>query len=926
MRAPDDSLVGRLDRLGVERLARAAGLPDALASHVSEVVTGTGLREDRRVEVFRELVAHFQDGLEAGRTPEELLHASGTPGVAARLIHEQKRIVTPEAQGGTGSGDGLVTRVARDARYAIRRLLARPAFTATAILSLALGIGANAAMFTLVNDLILRKPAFEAPDRLVEIYMAGFGGAYNTMAYPDLKDVEAATGDVFSAVAGMRLYMVPRSDGGALEQVTIEMVTANYFEVLGLRPGLGRLIERSDAPVAGSGDVVVLTDAYWRRAFRRDPGVVGKTIRLSSAPYTIVGIAPPDYPGALRGIGIDLFVPITMHGQLTPNEVEPLNQRGNYFMFGKARLRPGVGLEQARVTMDRVAQDLIARRAGGWQPGDGFTLLPFTDVIIYPSVDKVLVPIAWMLMVVVGLVLMIACANLASFLLARAVDRRKEIAVRLALGAGRGQLVTQFLVETVILAVLGGAAGLALARAVLRAVLAADLPLPMQVSVGLALDWRVLTFSTAVSVAAGLLFGLVPALQATRFELASVIRDESGGGARTRGRLRQVLVAAQVAVSVVLLIAAGLFVRSLDAARSTDPGFGRGEIALAWISSRIPVDSSVPVRVLRQRIAEMPGVERVGMTDNIPLNILSTSSTSLIIDGVPDPPGRLGHEVDRAAVDTGFFDAAGFRLLAGRNFSAADVDGAPAVAIVNQAFVDRYWPGREPLGGHFRMRGGRVNATEGRQFEVVGVVNTAKIRSLGEDPRPMFYVPMEQWHPRDAWLVARTHGDAGQLVAAMRREIASVEPDVFYFQSRTMARHLQIMSLPIKLGALALAAFAGLALLMASTGLYGTVSYSVAQRTREVGIRLALGARQSSVVSLLLLGGLRTVLAGAVVGLIAALYLARLLQGLLFGIKALDPLTFVAVPAVLLSVAFLAAWLPARRAGRVDPQTALRSE
>ena len=380
--------------------------------------------------------------------------------------------------------------------------------------------------------------------------------------------------------------MVPRDDGGKLEQVMIEMITSNFFEVLGLRPGLGRLIEPEDAPAPGVGAVVVLTPSYWKRSFGRDPAVIGQTIHLSGAAYTVIGISPSDFTSSLRGIGIDAFVPITMAKQLTPVEPDPVTNRGDYFMWGKARLRDGVTLEHARVALGRVATDLIAGRQGSWTSVDGFNVVPFDDVIIYPPVDKVLVPIAWMLMVVVGLVLVIACANLAAFLLARAVDRRKEIAVRLALGAGKGQLVAQFLVETVLLAVLGGAAGLVLARTVLQLVMAADLPLPMPLSLDLGLDWRVLGFSALVSVVAGLLFGLVPAMQATQFELASVIRDESGGGGRVRGRLRQVLVAGQVAVSVVLLIAAGLFVRSLDAARSTDPGFGQGNIAVAWVVPR----------------------------------------------------------------------------------------------------------------------------------------------------------------------------------------------------------------------------------------------------------------------------------------------------------------------------------------------------
>ena len=761
----EETMAGKLDRLGVERVARAQGLPDPLARHVADIITASGLREDRRSEVFRELVSHFLDGLEAGRPPEELLEAAGEPRRAARLIQDHKRLVTPESHGGSGVRDSIITRVWRDGRYAVRRLVAKPGFTATAILSLALGIGANAAMFTLVNDLILRKPSLESPDRLVEIYMnQGDQQQWSTMSYPDLRDVQLATTDVFTGVAGFRLFMVPRSDGGTFEQAVVEMVTPNYFEVLGLRAGLGRMIESKDAPAPGTGAVVVLTDSYWRRAFNRDPEVLGRTIHLSGAAYTIIGVAPADYPGSLRGISIDVFAPITMSRQLAPTEGDPTTDRGNYYMWGKGRLREGVTLEHAKVSLNRVATDLIAKRAGSWSEASSFSVLPFADVIIYPPVDKVLIPIAWMLMVIVGLVLVIACANLAAFLLARAVDRRKEIAVRLALGAGKGQLVTQFMVETILLAVLGGAVGVMLARMVLRAVLAADLPLPVPLNVNLGLDWRVLGFSALVSVVAGMLFGLVPAMQATRFELASVIRDESGGGGRTRGRLRQMLVAGQVAVSVVLLVAAGLFVRSLDAARSIDPGFGEGNIGLAWLATVERADSSNAIRLLRERVAALPGVTSVGIADNIPLNVLSTSSLTTVIDGLEPPPGRRGFDVDKVSIDTGFFGTAGFRLLSGRNIALTDVDSAPMVTVVNQAFVDKFFPGRDPLGQ-------RVRTTEGKPIEIVGVVNTTKIRSLGEEPRPALFLSWLQWHPTNAWLVARPTGDAERLVTDMNAAI-----------------------------------------------------------------------------------------------------------------------------------------------------------
>ena len=917
--AREDSLVGRLDHLGVSRLAQSEGLPPELARRVADVITGSGLPEDRRSEVFRELVSHFQDGLDAGQTPTELLATFGESGPAARLIGSHKRVITPEEQGGSGPGDSFVVRFFRDLRLATRRLLARPGFTATAILSLALGIGANAAMFTLVNDLILRKPSLPDPEQLVDIYANGTIGEYSTLSYPDMDDMARATTDVFSGVAGTRLFMVSRDDTDIPDRVVIEEVSSNFFQVLGLRPGLGRLIEPADAPAPGTGNVVVLTDPYWRRAYDGDPGVIGRTIRLTGTPYTIIGVAPRDYPSTIRGVGIDLFVPVMMARQLDPTDTDDLTDRGNSSNFVKARLLPGVTLEQARVALARVAADFSARRLGSWGES-GFTVVPWADVIVWPPFDRVLKPVAWMLMVVVGLVLVISCANLAAFLLARAVDRRKEIAVRLALGATRGRLISQLLVETVLTASLAGVLGVVLARAGLRLLLAADLPIPIPLNFGLALDWRVLGFSVLVSIAAGVLFGLAPALQATRFDLANVIRDESGGGGRVRGQLRHALVAGQVAVSLILLIGAGLFVRSLDAARSIDPGFGSRPAAMVWFGIPRHRDALATAEELQRRVAELPEVETVGMADNLHLNALSTSTLRLHIEGVPPPEGQAGHDIDRVTIDTGFVAAAGFRIISGRNVASTDRDSTSRVALVNQAFVDRYLSAGDPIGRILR------STDSGPPIEVIGVINTAKIRSLAEDPRPGVYLPLTQRPAATLFLIARTSGNAEQLVPAMLRIVREYDSRLFVFSSQTMARHLETMSLPIKLAALALTAFAGLALLMASIGLYGTVSYAVAQRTREVGIRLSLGADRGTVIRLLLWGGLRLVLIGAAIGLALALALAQLLQGLLFGVRAFDPITFAAVPVVLMSVALLASWIPARRAGRVDPMTALRAE
>jgi predicted permease len=920
--SPNESLGHRLDRWQLARRARAAGLPDAVAARIAEVVVDSGLTDDRRAEVFRELVAHFQDGLEAGRPATELLASFGDGGLTARLLRREKRIVTPEAHGGTGPGDGWFRRLARDSRYAVRRLVARPAFTMTAILSLAVGIGANSAMFTLVNEVIFRRPPTPEPDRLVHIYTTQNDFAFNVFSYPDLEDIEREATDVFSVVGGSKLTVAAREASGQTERLMAEAVTPNYLGLLGVRTRLGRLFEPTDAPAPGVGSVVVLSESYWRRAFGSDRDIVGRTIRLSGREFTVIGVLSGEFTGTMRGIVTAFYAPITMIAAFEPSTSDPLRDRGAHGIFVQARLRPGVSLGQARLTVDRLVASFKERRVGDWHGADAIKLVPATDVIMYPPLDRILAPVAWMVMVVVGLVLIIACANLAGFLLARAVDRKKEIAVRLSLGATRAQLVSQLLVETVLLAVAGGGLGIVLGRTALKAVLAADLPLPVPLGFDLPLDRGVLLFSIVVSLAAGLGFGLAPALQATQLNIASVIRLESGTGGRSRQRVRNALVGGQVAVAILLLVGAGLFIRSLDAIRQVDPGFGHDPSAIVVVGSPARATAasvSQMVERLEIEIGRLPGVVRVAATSNIHLGMWSNTTTSVIVDGVPPPPGYDAHSVDRAAIDTGFIAAIGLRLRQGRNFRATDDSVAARVAIVNEAFVARFFPGKDPVGQHYRQPSGAA-------VEIVGVVNTAKIRTIAEDPRPFVYLPLAQSSQDQVWLVANTRGSPELALDPIERTVHTLYPDVVIWNRRTMDRQLAIQSLPLELAASLLGGFAILALALASVGLYGTVSYSVAQRTREVGIRLSLGADRTAVTRLLLWSGLKVVLIGAVVGLGSAALLARLLQGLLYGVRALDPMTFLAVPAALIGVGVVAAYLPARRAGRVDPLSALRAE
>jgi len=908
----------RLDALELEHIALRRGLPDSIAQAIGTMVARPGLSESRRAEVLEEMIAHFEDGLAAGRSAEQLLAEFGEADLAASTAAP---FPLPRL------GDRFVSRFLRDLRYAARRLVASPGFTLIAILSLALGIGATTTVFGLINAIILRRSPIRDVRDVVNVYESTTGFPFNAFSYPDYKDFERGTSQVFSQVAATRYTFAQSMKDGLPARAVGELVTGSYFPLLGIRPEIGRLLGPEDDISPGGHPVVVLDNRYWKRAFGGARSVVGTSIDLNGRAYTIVGVVTPEYEGNIRGLVPDFYAPIMMVNQLNPGNSDDLQSRGNHGLFVKARLRPGVTLATATGAAGGVSAQLKQTLPDNWRGADTFTLVPTRQVILHPELDGVLYPAAGLLFTVVGLVLLVVCANLASFLLARAVDRRKEIAVRLALGATRGRLVSQLLTETLLLGVIGGAGGLGFAAILGKTLTSANLPLPLPITLELGLDLRALVFATVVSVAAGILFGLLPALRASNPHLATTLRDESaGGGGRGRLALRHGLVMAQVAVSLVLLVAAGLFLRSLGSIGAVDPGFGRdpsGLLQLTFPPAKYPkAQRLLAQRALSARLRELPGVVSVGIIDNLPLNLLNESDVEVNAPGVLPPAGSTGFTADVAVVDTGYFGAAGIRVLRGRDFLATDADSAPRVIIINEALANRLWPGQEAVGKQLTTS----NKPKDRVYEVVGVVATTKIRSIGEDPRTGVYFPLAQANALGVWYLARTTGDAEALAPAMLRTAQAMDPEIIIVEARTMARHLEVIRLPMRLAALVIGALAALAVALSGIGLYGTVRYAVAQRTREVGIRLALGADTRAMVRLLMGGGLRLVVWGSAVGLVIALILARLVSRLLFGVPALDPVTFVAVPLLLVTVAGVAAWLPARRVIRVAPTEALRSE
>jgi predicted permease len=815
-------------------------------------------------------------------------------------------------------------RLVQDLRYALRRLAHSPGFTAAAILSLAIGIGANTAIFSAVNALFLRAAPFRDADEVLRVYTrwAGFSG-YGSLSYPGFVAVQGMD-DVFDGVGASDVFFSQVDMGDEALRVLGEAVSHELFPMLGLGAALGRTFLPEDDETPGGHPVAILGHNFWQRAFAGDPSVVGRTIRLGGRPYEVVGVMPESFQSLLTtSLNADVFVPLMMAAAVTGRSEASLYGGYSEQRFAVlARLRDGVTVDVAQARLN-VLGGRLRQEYPDFGEERSMVAIPHGDVALDPEVDRALQPIAVFLLVIVGLVLLLACTNLATFLLARGTDRRREIALRLALGARRGTLIRQLLTETILLALLGGAAGLLVAQWALGLIIGFQPPLPITFTLEYPLDRNVLLFASSVSVVAGLFFGLAPALQSTNPDVAPTLKDESGTGRIRRFGLRNGLIAFQVAISVVLLVGGGLFVRSLGAARSVDLGFTLRNAGILWLDPSI---SGVPrseypalIEELSARALALPGVESVTACDHLPL-FLGSSSATYRVPGVAPPPDRSGHNVLRERVDHAFFETMGISLVAGRGFSEEDRPESPRVAVVSEAAARRFWQDENPVGTEFYRVGSE------QPYLVVGVAADTKIETLGEPPTPLFYFPITQESGSDVMLVARGRPVPAQLAGMLRRMAREVDPNLLVMEAKTMEEHIGVRLYPARMAALLLGFFGVVALTLATIGLYGVVSFSVSRRTREVGIRMSLGADRRDVVGMVLRGALGVVAVGGLAGLAIAFGLAQLVRRFLFGVGPGDPLTLVGVPLLLCGVAALAAYIPGRRASRINPVEALRSE
>jgi len=813
----------------------------------------------------------------------------------------------------------------QDLRFALRQLLKNPGFTAVAVLSLTLGIAANTTIFSFVNALLLRPAPVEEPDTLWQVWkfrrsQSSEPGSYGNWSRVALAHLRANTQSC-AAFAGCNLEptLTSWNRQGVGESVQSLMVSGNFFDVCGIRPALGRFFLPDEDQTAGTHPVVVVSHGFWRNRLEADPQAVGRTLTINGGTLTVIGVAPERFTGVMAGVAPDLWVPFMMAPSVLHRDgwlTEPHSES----VIGLGRLRPGVTATQAAAELSVLTRQYEEQMSGDFTRGYEAALTPS---LLVPVPRRGYVrAFTGILMGAVLLVLLIACANAANLQLARAVTRRQEMAVRAAMGAARGRLIRLLLTESVLLAAAGGGLGLLLAlwlAGVVGRLIPSNLPFRLSVE----FDWRVLAFTASVSVLTGILFGLVPAFRGTRLDLAATLKSESRGLAARRSRFANALIAGQMALCLVLLLAATLCLRSLMNARAFEPGFVVRDRVTAGFNLNDLGYTEAQARAFQEqflaRAQALPGVRSAALANRLPLG-RGRSTVNLQVEGRQPPPGESGFFFQRFDVGPGYFATMGTTVLQGREFGGADREGMPRVAVINEAAANRYWPGQNPVGRRLLMGG---SAPE-NALEIVGVVPTGRYRSLGEEPVPVFYRCFLQEQQLGGALVAQVQGASGPVLSAILSVARELDPRLALTEVSTLEEHLSGVLFPMRTSGLLLGVLGLVALILAASGLFGVIAYSVSQRTREVGIRVALGAQRRDVLQLVMLQGLRLAGIGTAVGIVGALAATQLLRGLLFGITATDPLTFIVVPLLLLAVALLACWLPARRAARVDPMEALR--
>ncbi|PYT46357.1 MAG: hypothetical protein DMG47_05040 [Acidobacteria bacterium] len=820
----------------------------------------------------------------------------------------------------------------QDLRGGLRMLKKSPGFTFVAVLSLALGIGANTAIFTIINAVFLHPLPVEEPSRLAEMFTrdtltfnANANFQLTGTSLPNYEDYRDQN-NVFSGLATVT-FPIPLNWGGQAEpqQLNASLVSGNFFDVLGVKPYRGRtFIADGDKKIGGNPEVV-LSYSLWARRFGSDEKFIGQTILLNGTPYTVVGIAPPGFKGIVSlGRPDLLWIPITMRDYVLTGQLKDLESNRRFrWLSIVGRLKPPVDLVQARAAMKTVAAGLEKEYPRD-NKGRTVELFSLNESALGINQRKQFSLAGGVLMSVVGLVLLIACVNLANLLLAQAAKREKELSIRAAMGAGRFRLVRQLLTESTVLSLLGGLAGLFVAYWGRNVLWSFRPPFLLDGSIDLSFDARVLGFTLLISLFTGLIFGIIPAIKASGTDINEILKTGGRGGALgwTHNRLRGLLVISEIALALVALVGSGLFLRSMQNAQQFNPGFeSQNLLQMNFDLGALRYDADHGQQFFRdaiERAKTVPGVVSASVSSN---GVFGGGLAGTIFrEGEQTDPNNRGTLVNFDDVTPGHFATMRIPLISGRDFTNFDRENTTRVAIINEAMAKAIWPGQEPLGKRFAI------VKEPELLQVIGVVGTAVIGQIGEDPQPIAYVPMRQQYSPFATLVVRTNSNPEPLIGAVRTQVQQIDKNLAFTNAQTVQQILGQGLWAARMGAALLGLFGALALILASIGIYGVLSYSVAQRTSEIGLRMALGAQPRQVLGLVLKQGMLLAMIGAAVGIVVALPVACMAAGLLYGVSATDPLTYLGITVLLMAVALLACYLPARRATRIDPLIALRVE
>jgi len=806
----------------------------------------------------------------------------------------------------------------QDLRYGLRMLAAHPGFTAVAVVSLAVGIGANTAMFSLADAILLRPLPVERPGEVLRILSTTKEDASGNVSYLDFVDFRSQSKTLRGLVAWSQILVGFRAHSATAAQVKLgSVVTTDFFDVLGVRLALGRgfRTDEDQQPVA------VVSHALWQSQLASDPAVIGRHIRLSNLDFTVIGVAPETFLGLHQFVHEEMYVPMGMWLRLSNADKNPIERRDHRNLTVYGRLQPGRTARDAQVELAAIARNLEQAYS---DTNRGRSIVALPEIDARKRMDSELAPLVALLLSVAGLVLIIACANVASLLLSRARSRSREIAIRLAIGAGRARLLRQFLTESLLLATLGGAAGLVMALACMQFLSSIRMPTAFPISLVVQLDARVLAFCAAASVASGLIFGFAPALQMLKTDLTGTLKagDLAVSGRRRRFHARNLLVIGQVTVSTVLLVAAGLLVKDFFQTLDFRPGFRTDHILLMSLDPAAANYDEQQTRdfykQLLAHIKALPGVRSATLGQNVPLGV-SHSIRTVTIEGFETQRDQQGFQLFFNTIDENYLATMKIPLVGGRNFDSRDSASSPPVVVINQTMAQRYWPNRPALGGRIHI--------EEKTFQVIGIVRDMKYNDLSEPPMPFFFLPFSQHYTPPMTLHVETAGDPAAFAAPVIAEIRRLDPEQPVQEVMTLHQFFQEGALfENRLMAQLVTSIGLFGLLLATIGLYGVIAYSVSRRTREIGIRMAIGAGRGEVLRLVLRQGAMLTLIGVALGSGLALLLSPVLRSQLVGVNPRDPVVFLAVPLLLSTISLLACYAPARRAAQTHPLGALRQE